>query len=276
MADPAEAMRAVVERYLGGYGLTQLDRMYDPVTVAPTCLRLQGQAIPAIEGSGGGIVDWVKYTPEGTGVPSTLSDTLEHGNAGFSEPLDYQDSKSFQFEKALYAYNLAVRRFNQVAQRPELGYVPVTPVSPRRLQPTVDDKERERLFSRLMYSLGEEAVEDGMSHPAEDIIAEALSSERWEHVMAWLADFSTDIARPTFAASVLKCLGRHEDAGTESWRLNLVLMGLNIDDVEIRDAAVQAAEQWGGRGMIGVLEAHAEPERWLRRYIRDVIDDLKE
>ncbi len=52
--------------------------------------------------------------------------------------------------------------------------------------------------------------------------------------------------------------------------------GLAAKDVEIRDAAVQAAESWGGREILDVLKSHQEPERWIRDYIRDVVEDLRE
>ncbi len=41
----------------------------------------------------------------------------------------------------------------------------------------------------------------------------------------------------------------------------------------MRDAAVQAAESWGG-DLADILRTHHEPEPWLREYIRDVISDL--
>ena len=47
-----------------------------------------------------------------------------------------------------------------------------------------------------------------------------------------------------------------------------------MENVEMRDAAVQAIESWGERDLIDVLRTHQEPEPWLREYIQDVIDDL--
>ena len=49
-----------------------------------------------------------------------------------------------------------------------------------------------------------------------------------------------------------------------------------IDNVQVRDAAIQAAETWGDKEMLGVLQAHAESNTWLRSYIEDVISDLSE
>ena len=49
-----------------------------------------------------------------------------------------------------------------------------------------------------------------------------------------------------------------------------------MDSLEIRDAAVRAAEWWGDPEMRSVLESHSERETWLEEYIADVIDDLGE
>ena len=112
-----------------------------------------------------------------------------------------------------------------------------------------------------------------MYHPAEKIIGEALQSGDDFPVLEWFEAFSLDAARPGFAASVLRCLGRQPRLGTASWRTDLVRKGLAIDNLEIRDAAAQTAETWGG--MRAILEAHFEPVPWLRDYIRDVVDDLR-
>ncbi len=114
-----------------------------------------------------------------------------------------------------------------------------------------------------------------MDHPAEEFIEQALKSSEDVRVLDWLMEFSLDVAHPNFAASVLSCLGRKVDPGTESWRTNLVSGALDMNDAEIRDAAVQAAEFWGGKGIRNVLEVHQEPLPWLREYAHDVVADLK-
>ena len=113
-----------------------------------------------------------------------------------------------------------------------------------------------------------------MNHPAETIVRGALQSEKSRDVLEWLRTFALDTARPGFAASVLRCLGRQGCPGTGSWRVGLVRDGLATEDVGIRDAAVQAAELWGDRNMRKVLAEHFEPVVWLRDYVRDVIEDL--
>lgn len=140
----------------------------------------------------------------------------------------------------------------------------------------VESREQEKLAAKLQAAFEAEPLEDGMSHPAETVIRRALQSGEGGDVLEWLRRFSLDTARPGFAASVLRCLGRQERPGTGSWRVALVRDGLAAEDVGIRDAAIQAAELWGDRDMRRVLEEHFEPVLWLRNYVRDVMEDLTE
>lgn len=142
--------------------------------------------------------------------------------------------------------------------------------------PAVEAAGKARLELTLLISFEAEPLEDGMRHPAETIIAQALQSGEGPGVLRWLREFCLDAAQPGLAASVLRCLGRQIDPGTVSWRTGLVRDSLAMSDLEIRDAAVQAAESWGDSGLVNVLESHAESVTWLQEYIRDVIDDLKQ
>ena len=139
-----------------------------------------------------------------------------------------------------------------------------------------EEREQVRLANKLHAAFETEPLEDGMHHQAEDIIEQALQSGEDERILEWLRAFSLDAAQPVFAASVLRCLGRQEHLGTSSWRSALVHDALALDDVEIRDAAIQAAELWGDSDILPVLKSHSDPESWLRDYISDVIDDLGE
>ena len=138
------------------------------------------------------------------------------------------------------------------------------------------DQEQMRIAHKLHAAFEIEPLEDGMHHKAEDIIEQALQSGEDERTLEWLRDFSLDAAQPVFAASVLRCLGRQEYLATSSWRSELVREALALDDAEIRDAAIQAAESWDDPHILPVLKSHSESESWLRDYISAVIDDLGE
>lgn len=133
---------------------------------------------------------------------------------------------------------------------------------------------RQRLQDRLRVSLDAEPLEDGMDHPAESVIAAALDSEDLDTVLRWIRSFCLDSSNPAFAAAVFVCVARQPAVGTAKWREELVRGGLAVDDVEVRDAAMQAAEYWADAGLRHVLSAHSEPVGWLDEYRRGVMDDL--
>ena len=131
-----------------------------------------------------------------------------------------------------------------------------------------------QLLYKLHAAFEADPFENGIDHPAEQIIKKALQFSENQQIFNWFKDFSLDIERPSFSASVLRCLGRQMNLGTYSWRAELVRRGLTVDNVEIRDAAVQAAESWGDQDLVSILKSHHESESWLREYILDVINDL--
>lgn len=126
------------------------------------------------------------------------------------------------------------------------------------------------LEAKLQSAFDAEPVEDGVIHSAEHIIEQALLSGDSQRVCGWLAQMSTNSERPVFAASVLRCIGR-QTPGTATWRAEVLRESLASRDVEIRDAAVQAAEQWGDSEVKNVLRGHSEAISWLRDYIDDVL-----
>ncbi len=137
--------------------------------------------------------------------------------------------------------------------------------------------EKQNKLSIALYSaFEEEPFENGMDHPADQIIEDALRSSRDERILEQFSALCLDIERPNVASSILRCLGRQTDIGNAAWRAGLVRDALATADIEIRDAAVHAAESWGGAEIVDVLISHNEPEPWLRDCIPEIIDDLVE
>ncbi len=139
---------------------------------------------------------------------------------------------------------------------------------------SVDPIAHAQLQRQLQNAFEHEPVEDGIDHAAEGIIQEALQTPNQQVALEWLRSFALDTENPVFAASTLRCLGRVENLGAPSWRTELVRAGLMMDDIEMRDAAIQAAENWGDREMSEVLQAHTESNSLLRRYVEDVLSEL--
>ena len=145
-----------------------------------------------------------------------------------------------------------------------------TGASPHRLS------EKQYLTYELQADFEAEPVLDGMNHEAENTLSRAMASIRPEDLLPWLTELATDASRPVFSSSVLRCIGRLPALGDVPWRQEVVARALRTDDVEVREAAVQAAEQWGDRDLADTLAAHHEPEPWIRQYLEGVISDLRE
>ena len=62
-------------------------------------------------------------------------------------------------------------------------------------------------FMDLLYASFEaEPLEDGIDHPAENIIDSAIRSTGSDRVFDWLFRSCFDAENPVFSASVLRCL----------------------------------------------------------------------
>lgn len=141
--------------------------------------------------------------------------------------------------------------------------------------PTGQSQKRGELAAKLWAVFQADPVEDGINHPGEMTIREALQSMDGYPVLEWLKALSVDTAHPHVAASVLSCLGRQQHPGTARWRMEVVRKALSTNAVDIRDAAAQAAESWGGPEMRDVLQEHTDPVPWLQEYILDILNDLQ-
>ena len=131
------------------------------------------------------------------------------------------------------------------------------------------------LETRMRIAFEDDPLEDGIEHEAERIVDDVLRSMDEPQVLVWFRDRAVDRTDPGFASSVLRCLGRRRP-GTSAWRAGIVQAALAADDVEMRDAAMQAAESWGGQEVRNVLRNHVESTPWLREYLEDIVQDLEE
>ena len=104
-----------------------------------------------------------------------------------------------------------------------------------------------------------EPVEDGMEHEAEHTLERAFRDIQETPLTGWLEETCTDHGSPALASSVLRCLAVMEKPGRPEWRAGLVARALASDDLEIREAGIQAAEHWAEPGTTEALAAHEEP-----------------
>jgi hypothetical protein len=140
---------------------------------------------------------------------------------------------------------------------------------------TLDDHLawQKRFEEQLRGMFIAEPIEDGLTHPAQALIQKALE-ENEPLASQWIVSFARKQG-PSFAAAAVKAVGRLPTPGSEEWRTSLAEEALEHEDSEVRDAAVQALESWGGQRSIDILKKHQETRPWLKDYIDRVIRDLQ-
>ena len=126
--------------------------------------------------------------------------------------------------------------------------------------------------SKILLSIpADEPVEDGYTHPLEEILEDALV--RHPESAGWILSAVSE-GEGSESAALLRCLGRLTSPGAETWRSELIIAGLKSPEVEVRDAAVQAVENWDEERLRALLRQHDEKVSWLDEYIRQVDGNL--
>jgi hypothetical protein len=140
--------------------------------------------------------------------------------------------------------------------------------------PEIDEGQFRRI---LLHSFADEPLEDGVRHPGEVVLRQALTAIP-DAAPQWTARLyhETESTRPALAADLLRCLGRLSPAVAGEMGWSLVREAIGHPAAEVREAAVRALEEWGGGEALALLRARlaVEPLGWLRRYITLVIADL--
>jgi hypothetical protein len=128
-----------------------------------------------------------------------------------------------------------------------------------------------QLRTSLGASLSRRHVEAGYDHPSEQTLHDALEQ--------YSADAQTVLAnivltRGSHRGDVMRLIGRLPTELTDGWGIALASVALNDQDVDVRDAAIYALEQWGGAEAARLLSAHFDPEPWLTEYAHRVAEEL--
>ncbi len=136
--------------------------------------------------------------------------------------------------------------------------------------------QQEQFSMTILRLLEAEPIDDGYSHPAEEVMENTLKSDK-TLAPAWIqAIYLENFKRPSIAAGILRCVGRLKNDLVEPWGRNIARRGLSHSGIEVREAAIRALETWGGRESVETLKAYVddEPVLWLKNYLAQVITDL--
>lgn len=127
-----------------------------------------------------------------------------------------------------------------------------------------------RLLHRVITAIEQEPVEDGVSHPAEPWLAGFL---RQYGATALYVEMFERRRSATLVASLLRLLGRQKPENPQM-REQILRAALASSSIEVRDAAVQAAELWEDRTAVELLRDHVEQNPWLADYIGRVLQQI--
>jgi hypothetical protein len=128
-------------------------------------------------------------------------------------------------------------------------------------------------FREILDGLANEAVEDGVTYPSESLVHSYLES--YSHGgSSWSEILKSASSRPSVLADFLRLAGRAK-SGDSAIRIQLLKAGLRSSSVEVRDAAVQAAELWADPAAVAVLAKHQEAVPWLADYLENVKREIR-
>lgn len=135
------------------------------------------------------------------------------------------------------------------------------------------DPALSHVCTAVMVSLRAQPLEDGMIHPAEQIVIDALRAA---------IDFEAMVLYGSKCSSrgdILRLLARSVKSIPSSvalWIEGLAIRVLNDHEVDVRDAAIYALEMVGSARAVMALQAHVDPVPWLHGYAQHVANELTE
>jgi len=161
-----------------------------------------------------------------------------------------------------------------IGEGPEARAVKETMLKLRKemTEPSIVSNEAESDFRSILGQIDAEPVEDGKRHPAETAMASFAKIHGTAALPMFAASWSP-LVGDSRKAALLRLLGRCPLL-TARERKALLVSGLESDDVEVRDAAVQAAELWEDAAAAALLRAHRETVPWLAAYIEQVAKSI--
>lgn len=141
-------------------------------------------------------------------------------------------------------------------------------------RPGHQEDQSDKLERELALAFNVEPIEDGFTHSAEAILRDAIKTNH-EGTLTWLINVMSRPSNTCFVASALKSLGRLEVPFSDQSRARIIREALQHEDIEVRDAAVQAVELWDGAECVAALRWHTETVPWLRQYLDEVIKSIR-
>lgn len=220
---------------------------------------------------------------EGSAPSATFQRVHAFPRSGPSGGLAFTGSRSRSLGASVLSFERASKTFAIVIAFAATATFTTDPVIASSLAPTELEVPGDQLaaieaseptaevrsLAGIVTALDEDPIEDGVTHRAERALDAHLDQFGSMRIVRAVSA-SASSAR---AAALLRLLGRSARVDTEQ-RKALVRWGLSSESVDVRDAAVQAVENWEDRSLLELLRGHREPVAWLADYAANVVFDL--
>lgn len=126
---------------------------------------------------------------------------------------------------------------------------------------------------RIVDSLAYESVQLGYSHPSEEPLRRIFEEDA-----AGVASMVSDlILEKGVGSDLLRLLGRLPleslNLAETEWRHRVLARSLASHDTALREAAIEAIENWRDAFGIGLLSSHRDPKPWLEKYAKQVVKE---
>jgi len=126
---------------------------------------------------------------------------------------------------------------------------------------------------RIVDLLAYEGVQLGYSHPSEEPLRQIFEQDA-AGVASLLSDL---ILAKGVGSDLLRLLGRLPlesiNLAEAEWRQRVLARSLISKDTGLREAAIEAIENWRDAFGIGLLSSHHDPKPWLEKYARQVVKE---
>lgn len=140
-------------------------------------------------------------------------------------------------------------------------------------------KKKQVMMHEITSLLEDDPVQDGYSHPLEDLLKNYIQDTGHEAV-SWIQDIFVDkiSSQPLLAADILNCLGRLEPSIALSSGLLMTYLALAQSSICLREAGLRLIENWNlnHESVRTNLESFIQKESkpWLSEYASEILMSL--
>ena len=137
-------------------------------------------------------------------------------------------------------------------------------------------KYRKKYNAEFLYLIEEQNCEYGIDSLA-DVFIRKRMQENETITKEWLNEiFIENYDSPIILIGILRVISHLEYNDIKPQGITMAISALSHINVEVRECGIRAFESWGTIDSLKILQELNYSEEWLRKYINQIVIDLKE